>query len=115
MTTPDSITLFCGAQVSTATAEVYGFQMRRFAGWLQAEYHVKIEQATTAHVLGYKAAQSHLAPATQARVIATVRAFYRWAKEAGITKSDPAVVVRPPRAMREQEPVYITTEETRHL
>lgn len=115
MTTPDSITLFCGAQVSNNTAEVYGFQMRHFADWLQAEYHVKIEKATTAHVLAYKASLAHLKPATQARVIATVRAFYRWAKDAGITKSDPAVVVRPPRAIRDQEPTYITTDETRRL
>jgi integrase/recombinase XerD len=111
----DSITLFCGAQVSPNTAEVYGFQMRRFADWLQAEYRVKIEMATTAHVLAYKASVAHLKPATQARIVATVRAFYRWAREAGIIKSDPAVVVRPPRAIREQEPTYITTEETRRL
>jgi hypothetical protein len=26
MTVPDSITLFCGAQASLSTAEVYGFQ-----------------------------------------------------------------------------------------
>lgn len=115
MTNPNSITLFCGAQVSTATAEVYGFQMRRYADWLQAAYHVKIEKATTAHVLAYKASLVNLKPATQARVIATVRAFYRWAKDAGITKSDPAVVVRPPRAIRDQEPTYITTDETRRL
>lgn len=115
MTKPDSITLFCGAQVSNNTAEVYGFQMRRYADWLQAEYHVKIERAATAHVLAYKASLADLKPATQARVIATVRAFYRWAKDAGITKSDPAVVVRPPRAIRDQEPTYITTEETRRL
>jgi hypothetical protein len=51
MTAHDSITLFCGSQVSTATAQVYGFQMRRFADWLQAESHIKIEKATTAHVL----------------------------------------------------------------
>ena len=36
-TNPDSITLFCGAQVSPHTAEVYGFQMRRFADWMKRE------------------------------------------------------------------------------
>jgi len=113
--TPDSITLFCGAQVSPSTAAVYGFQLRRYAAWLQAEYHVKVEKAATVHVLAYKAALANLAPATQARVIATVRAFYRWAHEAGLIKSDPAVVVRPPRAIRDQEPTYITTDETRRL
>lgn len=115
MTHPDSITLFCSAQVSPATAEVYGFQVRRYAAWLQREYHVKIEKATTAHVLAYKASLAHLKPATQARIVATVRAFYRWAREAGLIKSDPAVVVRPPRAIRDQEPVYITLDEQRRL
>lgn len=115
MTTPDSITLFCSAQVSPHTARVYSYQLRRYAAWLQAEYRVKIEKATTAHVLAYKAALSHLAPASQARMVAAVRAFYRWAKEAGIIKTDPAMAVRPPRAIRDQEPVYITLDEQRRL
>ena len=47
--TADAVTLFCGAQVSPDTADVYGFQMRRYADWLQVQYYGKIVKANTTH------------------------------------------------------------------
>jgi len=112
----NTIELFALSQVSPATAKVYGVQMRSYAEWLKRERKVsKPEKATTADVLSYKMSLSLLAPATQARIVETVRAFHRWAVSAGIAKHDPAVSVRPPRAIRDKAPTFLTLEETRRL
>jgi site-specific recombinase XerD len=112
---PSTVDLFCLNQTSAATAAVYRVQLQVFERWLQARKITSLARVTTAHLLAYRQSLAHLAPATQARIISTVRAYFRWAQAAGLIKTDPAATVRPPRAMQDKAPTYLTTEETRRL
>lgn len=122
MNTPDSITdhpiiqLYCDNQRSPHTARNALYRLRHFARWLDEHCHVtELEAVTTANLLAYKATLTHLAPSSQARIIETLRGFFRWAYAEHLIERDPAAQVKSPRATLNKEPEYLTTDETRRL
>lgn len=122
MTNPNSIIdqpviqLYCDNQRSPHTARNALYRLRHFAQWLEVHYHVtELEAVTTAHLLAYKATLTHLAPSSQARIIETLRGFFRWAYAEHLIERDPAAQIKSPRATLNKEPEYLTTGETRRL
>ena len=122
MTTSDSITdqpviqLYCDNQRSPHTARNALYRLRHFAAWMAEHYQVtELDGVTTAHLLAYKATLAHLAPSSQARIIETLRGFFRWAYAEHLIERDPAAQVKSPRATLNKEPEYLTVVETRRL
>lgn len=116
--TAQLVTLFCQNQQSEHTAKNAKYRLAAFARWLESEYHVTdLEAVTVQYILGYKAylAKSGLAATSQARVLETLRSFFRWCHRAGMIDHDPAQSVQSPRAVLNREPEYLTADETRKL
>jgi len=112
------VNLFCQNCQSPHTAKNAGYRLAAFARWLEAEHHITdLEAVTVKHILAYKThlAQGNLAPASQARAIETLRSFFRWCHSEGMIDHDPARSVKSPRAVLNQEPEYLSTDETRRL
>jgi integrase/recombinase XerC len=110
--------LFCQNCQSVHTATNAKYRLASFAKWLDAEYSVTdLEVVTVAHVLAYKQhlAKSGLAATSQARALETLRSFFRWCHAEGLIAHDPAALVKSPRAVLNQEPEYLTTDESRTL
>jgi integrase/recombinase XerC len=110
--------LFCQNCQSVHTATNAKYRLASFAKWLKAEYRVTdLEAVTVAHVLAYKQhlASNGLQPTSQARALETLRSFFRWCHAEGLIAHDPAALVKSPRAVLNQEPEYLTTDETRKL
>ena len=108
--------LFATNQVSPDTERCYRYQLRNFAQWMETEQgKIELEDVTAVDLLTYKQSLSHLASSTQKRYMATIRSFFKWAQESGLTDIDPAVGVKLPRAMQGQAPTFFTLDETREL
>lgn len=116
MTDQPLIQLYCDNQRSPHTARNALYRLRHFAQWLAEHYHVtELEGVTTAHLLAYKGTLTHLAPSSQARIIETLRGFFRWAYSEHLIERDPAAQIKSPRATLNKEPEYLTIDETRRL
>lgn len=101
MTTLDNINdqpviqLYCDNQRSPHTARNALYRLRHFAQWLDEHYHVtELEAVTTAHLLAYKGTLTHLAPSSQARIVETLRGFFRWCYAEHLIERDPAAQVK---------------------
>jgi site-specific recombinase XerD len=117
-TQPDLAALFCQNQQSVHTQTNAKYQLASFARWLESEHHVTdLEAVTVQHVLSYKShlASNGLQPTSQARALETLRSFFRWCHAEGLIDHDPAQLVKSPRAVLNQEPDYLTTDESRKL
>ena len=118
MTKHLTVTLYCQNCQSPHTATNARYRLLAFASWLETEYQITdLEAVTVQHVLAYKGhlAGSGLAATSQARIIETLRSFFRWCKAEGLIDRDPAALVKSPRAILNREPDYLTTEDTRKL
>jgi site-specific recombinase XerD len=113
-----TINLFCQNCQSVHTATNAKYRLLSFARWLEAEHRVTdLEAVTVAHVLSYKThlAKSGLAATSQARALETLRSFFRWCHAEGLIDHDPAKSVKSPRAVLNQEPEYLTSDESKRL
>ena len=114
----DLAALFCQNQQSVHTQTNAKYRLASFARWLESEHHVTdLEAVTVQHVLSYKQhlASNGLQPTSQARALETLRSFFRWCHAEGLIDHDPAALVKSPRAVLNQEPDYLTTDESRKL
>jgi site-specific recombinase XerD len=110
------ILLYTQNQRSPHTAKNALYRLRCFANWLEREHRIKdLKKIQTQHILNYKANLCHLAASSQAGIIETIRGFFRWCYAEQLIAHDPAAQVKSPRPLRNKEPEYLTTEETRKL
>jgi site-specific recombinase XerD len=112
-----TITLFCQNQQSPHTERNARYILRRFAAWIEAEHGVTdVEKVTAAHVIAYRQhLEKSITPASIARQIQCIRSFSRWAFQEGLVPADFAKNVKAPRAERNKEPEFLTTDESRKL
>jgi len=108
--------LYSDSQRSEHTARNARYRLQTFARWLEAEYQIAdLERVETRHILDYKASLTHLAPSSQARIVETLRGFFRWVHAEGLIERDPAAQVKAPRPTLNKEPEYLELAETRKL
>ena len=112
----DEVQAFVLNQTSPNTAKMYGYRLRAFARWLEAEHGiVEVQDVTTAHILAYRQSLAHLARTTQANAVVAIRQFFAFCHAQGWIGEDPAKSVKVPRKERGRTPTYLTVEETRRL
>ena len=111
---PTTGELFATNQVSPETERCYRSQLRNFAQWMESERgKTELEDVAVVDLLAYKQSLTHLSPSTQKRYLATIKSFFKWAKESGLISTDPAAGLKLPRAIQGEVPTYITLDETK--
>lgn len=117
MTEHTTITLFCDNQQSPHTQRNARYILRRFATWLESERDMTgVEKITPADVIAYRQwLEKRITPTSAARQIQCIRSFSRWAFQEQLIPLDFARNVKSPRAERNKEPEFLTTDESRML
>lgn len=116
MTEHPNITLFCDNQQSPHTQRNARYILRRFATWLETRHGVTIENVTPGHVIGYRQwLERRMTPTSAARQIHCIRSYSRWAFQEELIPLDFARNVKAPRAERNREPEFFSTDESRKL
>lgn len=108
---PSTLTVFVSTDMSTVrnawlmskpskrTREAYSYDLAKFEQFLFDHQAGTVGEATRQHIDGYARdlAQRGYNPASQARYIASVSSFYRYACQAGQLKANPAQYVARPK------------------
>ena len=100
------------------THAAYRRDLQRYAEFLtgqRIESLAEVDEATvTAHLVGLREADPPPAEASVARSLVAVRNLHRFAQEEGLTASNPALAVHPPRAAR-RLPKALAVEQVQRL
>lgn len=99
------------ARRSKETARVYRTEIERFLGWVQ----LPLAAVTYQDLLEFAEGLTHLAPASQARALATIRSLFKFALKLGVIGMNPAELLELPRVTVTSESRFLTREETRRL
>lgn len=93
---------------SSNTRRVYEIELRKFFAHVDKE----LRDIRYSDLLEYAESLDHLAPASQARAITTIRSLFKFAKETGYLMFNPAEMLKPPRVNNQSEDRYLTPRET---
>lgn len=92
---------------SPNTRRVYEVELRKFCAHVNKE----LRDIRYSDLLDYAESLDHLAPASQARAITTIRSLFKFAKETGYLMFNPAEMLKPPRVNNAAEDRYLTPRE----
>jgi len=102
--------------LSDNTLEAYSRDLRQLDGWLQEQGTSSLITASPAdiqHFLGHRLA-SGKSPRSTARLLSSLRAFYRWSLREGHRSDDPSLRIESPRLGRPL-PKALSEQEVEHL
>jgi integrase/recombinase XerD len=112
-------------RLSPNTVESYGFDMRRFASFVEAS-GVRLSDFSRSHFLAFLSSlqtgkrggqgggPKPLAAGTRSRIVSTVRSFFRFLSREGILPANPVEEVKGPRKSRNL-PQYLTLTDVDRL
>jgi len=103
--------LFCDSHSSPATARSYRRALAGFAGFCDAQEVTAWSELTPSVLAKYPATLAGLAPSTRWHRLAVVRAFLRWASQAGWCDPACSHLIRPVRQRRLARPAPWSAEE----
>jgi len=100
---------------SAATLRAYGSDLRAFAAWLAESKH-ELLQVTRFHLRRYlvELEQQGLVATSVQRKLASLRGFFSWLRDEGQMDTDPARLLKGPKAPR-RVPRFLTTTEVDRL
>ena len=102
-----------GRRLSPNTLAAYGFDLRRFAGFLRAE-SIPLEEFRRTHFLRFLGSLRGLSSRSVARQVSSVRSFFKFLVREGILPASPVSEVRAPSIGRPL-PKYLTVTEVEKL
>jgi integrase/recombinase XerD len=101
--------------LSRNTLEAYRRDLRQFAAWLQRTRGRSVVQAQRADLLAYLAFRYHNArPRSAARLLSSLKRFYRFLLREGRVEVDPTLQVESPKLARSL-PKSLTEDDVEHL
>jgi integrase/recombinase XerD len=81
------------------TAETYGFEIRRFLGWLSRE-GIPVEKTDIpllARYLEFRRRQDGIDSRSTAKAVSALRSFFRYLNDTGLKEDNPAAILESPR------------------
>lgn len=104
---------------SPATVFIRRQDLERFVLWAEARDLVRIDAVTPAHLESYqrrlfvyrKANGAALCVASQGRALTSLRTYFRWAQQSGLTASNPAAELVGPHRVRKLPACVLTVQE----
>jgi integrase/recombinase XerD len=107
------VELRTGRRLSPNTLEAYGFDLRRFSGFLHAR-SIPLEEFRRTHLLQFLTSLRGLSARSVARQISSLRSFFRFLVREGVLPASPVSEVRSPPIGRPL-PKYLTVTEVESL
>ena len=102
-----------GRRFSPNTLEAYGFDLRRFSGFLHAR-SIPLEAFRRTHLLQFLTSLRGLSSRSVARQVSSVRSFFKFLVREGVLPASPVSEVRAPSVGRPL-PKYLTVTEVESL
>jgi integrase/recombinase XerD len=102
-----------GRRFSPNTLEAYGFDLRRFSGFLHAR-SIPLEEFRRTHLLQFLTSLRGLSSRSVARQVSSVRSFFKFLVREGVLPASPVSEVRTPSVGRPL-PKYLTVTEVERL
>ena len=102
-----------GRRFSPNTLEAYGFDLRRFSGFLHAR-SIPLEAFRRTHLLQFLTSLRGLSSRSVARQVSSVRSFFKFLVREGVLPASPVSEVRAPPVGRPL-PKYLTVTEVESL
>jgi integrase/recombinase XerD len=107
------VELRTGRRLSPNTLEAYGFDLRRFSGFLHAR-SIPLEEFRRTHLLQFLTSLRGLSARSVARQVSSLRSFFRFLVREGVLRASPLSEVRSPPIGRPL-PKYLTVTEVESL
>ncbi len=96
---------------SRSTAQIYENELKKFFTWVKKP----VKQIRHLHLQQYKETLGHYAPATQRRILNTLKAFFSLANKTGYIKGNPAQLLPLPKVEVTSFDHFLTQEEVSRL